>query len=223
MFENVGFVQKIKTSIYKPDPNRSDDVILPPLAIKKDELITEDTRIRDLYRKGWENKKRKKPITEVVIHGTAGGSNAESLLKWMAGGERAHEYNKGIALFHYLIGKAGKVIEVIPPNYWVYHSSSGWHDKKTIGIEMMNPSKLNDISYTNEQYNALEKLIFDFLMPAYPTLNRITSHRYNRIIYKHNYQKHCPGTGFDWAKLDSMLNSRGLTYMTDGNLRYGIA
>lgn len=222
MFENIGFIQKIKTSIYKPDPNRSDDVILPPLAIRKDELITEDMRIRDLYEKGWKKKKRKKHIKEVVLHGTAGGSDAESLLRWMAGGERAKEYNKGIALFHYLIGRAGEVIEVIHPDYWTYHSSSGWHDKETIGIEIMNPSKLNDAVYTEEQYHALEKLIFDFLMPQYQMLSRITSHRYNRIVYKNNYQKHCPGTGFDWAKLDKMLVSRGLHFKIDGNLRYGI-
>lgn len=186
--------------------------------------ITIDRQIRTKYQSGWITKIRNQPITEVVIHGTAGGSETTNLLRWMYNGERGAEYMKGIALFHYLIGRDGEIIEIIDPAYYVYHSTSGAHDKQTIGIEMMNPDKMNASNYTDAQYQSLFKLIFDYLMKLYPTINRITSHRYNIIVYNHGKlsPKQCPGTGFVWAKLDEELQRRKYQYQTDGQLRYNI-
>lgn len=191
-----------------------------------------DNRIRAKYKKGFINKTRSKPITEVVIHGTAGGTTAAGLLNWMYNGGRAKEYNRGVALFHYLIGcgkkgeKKGLLVEVLDPKYYVYHSTSGRNDKQTIGIELLNPSKGNRQPYTPAQYASLFKLIFEHLMVLYPAINRITSHRYNiwRWCSKKTAakrDKNCPGN-FDWNKLDAELRRRGYAFQTNGNLRYNI-
>lgn len=195
----------------------------PFLPEKVDEVnITIDKRVRDKYRKGWIKKVRKDNIIEITLHGTAGSSSTDGLLRWMYQGARAKQYYKGVALFHYAIGRKDyKIVEVIDPDYWVYHSSSGKHDKKTIGIELLNPSKTNRDPYTDEQYGLLFDLIFEYLIPNYPTITQISSHDYNRIVYSGLSKKGCPGN-FDWDKLSKELDARGYSYKIDGNLHYDI-
>lgn len=188
-----------------------------------------DSKIRSKYRKGWIDRTRMSklgktiPVTEIVLHGTAGCRNITDFMNWMFNGERGAEYNKGIALFHFLVGReAGEVIEILDPNYWSWHSSSGSHDKETIGIELLNPSKSNSEVYTDKQYENLISLVFDHLFPIYPTITRIVSHRYNTFAYKARNKKQCPGIRFDWALLDKELRRRGYTFLSDGQCRYEI-
>lgn len=188
---------------------------VPPTKSDVDILI--DKQIRNKYQQGWIGKKRGKAVTEIVIHGTQGGTSIEGLLSWMYGGERAKEYNQGIALFHYGIGQDGKIVEVIDPEYWVYHSSSGAHDKTTIGIELMNPDKANMQPYTEAQYKALFGLIFDHLLPLYPSIKRIVSHNYNQKTYS-GWGKQCPGQGFDWSKVTAELQARKMPHTSTGEV-----
>lgn len=191
-----------------------------------------DKKVRTKYQRGFIKKVRKKHVTEVVLHGTAGGESVSGLLHWMYNGGRATEYNKGVALFHYLIGRGAKgekdglLAEVIDPMYYVYHSSSSKHDKETVGVELINSSKSNRNPYTDGQYDSLFKLIFEHLMVLYPNINRVTSHRYNIWRWNNKWtakrrDKNCPGN-FNWNLLDSELNKRGYTFQTNGNLRYNI-
>lgn len=173
-----------------------------------DPNIIIDTRIRTKYRKGWIKKIRtKKGITEIVLHGTGGGSSISSLLRWMYNGERTKEYNKGVALFHYAIGRDGKIVEVLPVSHWVWHSSSGKHDKETIGIEMSNTSRLNAHAYTDEQYDSLFSLI-EKLLKEQLTIKTIVGHGYNRVRWGRSTRKRCPGSGFDWKRLVNFLKTK---------------
>ena len=97
--------------------------------------IIVNTSIREKYMAGFP---RPGQVTEIVIHGTGGGSTSKAMINWIMGGEREKEYRRGIALFHYLIGREGGITEIINPSKWVYHSSSGIHDKETIGIDHIN-------------------------------------------------------------------------------------
>ena len=207
--------------------------VLKPMALPpktKEIPIQIEKRVRNKYQQGWVNKVRLVPIThkvipitEIVIHGTAGGRTIAGLVNWMLGGERRLNYLRGIGLFHFLIGRErGDIVELLDCNYWVWHSSSGKHDKQTIGIECINPSKSNSGSYTKEQYENLFSLIFDHLIPTYSTITRIVSHRYNCFIYRASNKKQCPGTGFDWKLLDNELRKRGYIFKTDGQCRYDI-
>jgi hypothetical protein len=214
-------LQAITKSIPEVSETEAFDVVATNAAENMPD-ITINRQIRNRYRNGWINRTRSKNPTEVVIHGTAGGASDVGLLRWMYNGERAKEYMRGEALFHYLVGMDGSITEVIDPEYWVYHSSSGKHDKETIGIELINPSKINDIEYTPEQYKALFDLI-KYLMQIFP-ISSITSHRYNLLVYnrKTSSSKQCPGTGFSWEKVDEFLIKNNYSYQTDGNLRYNI-
>jgi len=164
-----------------------------------------DTAIREKWHRGFERERQ--PDT-VVIHGTGGGGTYQYVL----GGGRKKLYKKGIALFHYLVERDGKVIEIIDPDRWVYHSSSGKQDEKTIGIELLNHDKNNKDQYTNAQYEALFFLIFDYLCDRY-SIRIIASH--NRMKEKYSDgNKNCPGN-FDWDLLESEMVKRGLSYDHD--------
>lgn len=222
------FGNKIMDPIEAKDMSSSinDITILPTAKEEKVDIIIEK-KIRTKYKPGWIRNIRKQPITEIVLHGTGGGNTIEGFLRWMYDGERAAEYFQGIALVHYVISKSGEIVEIIDPEYYTYHSSSGRHDLKTVCIEIMNSSKSNRDPYTAKQYIALEKLIFKHLFLLYPTINRITSHRFNILSY--NTQaviakklKQCPGEGFNWGELDKMLKDNKYNFLTSGNLRYNI-
>jgi len=186
----------------------------PPFIIQEEKPLSPvevNTQVRSKYKKGWIQKVRKKPITEVVIHGTAGGSSTTGLLRWMYNGERARDYRRGISLFHYAIGVKGDIVEVIDPEFWVHHSSCGRHDKVTIGIELLNPSKDNSKKYSEFQYASLHSLIFDRLLKLYPSITRIVSHNFNQKYYS-GYGKQCPGKGFNWDVIKKELSRRKIKY-----------
>lgn len=148
-------------------------------------------------------------IDEITIHGTGGGQSALSLINWMLKGERGKQYKKGIALFHFLIGRQGEVYQIGYLDRWYYHSSSGKHDRKTIGIELVNPEPVNMGAYTDRQYTALEDLIFNMLLDNCPNISRIVSHDYNSNTYS-GYRKGCPGSQFSWIKMRDMFKQRSI-------------
>ena len=161
-------------------------------------------------------KPRYSAITEVVIHGTAGGSNAQGLINWMLSGEKDAEYSQGIALFHYAIDRDGTVYEIINPDRgWVWHSSSGAHDELTIGIELINPSSANAAEYTNPQYHALARLILNVLVLKYPTIKHLISHNFNQLRFSPSYGgKECPGAGFDWGMFKEIMEVEGAKFQS---------
>jgi len=180
-----------------------------------------DKRVRTEYYRGWINRKRSpQKIKEIVIHGTAGGDTIEHMIHWMLTGERRPRYFKGIGLFHYLIGQDGTIVEILDELYWVYHSHSDKHDKHTIGIELINTAKNNAAPYTDAQYENLFKLIFNHLLRCYPTIDSITSHKYNMIKYSH-MRYECPGN-FEWLRLRNALHEYNYTCDIDGNRHYNL-
>jgi hypothetical protein len=197
--------------------------------------IVIDKKVRTKYRDAWIKATRdpKLPIVEVVVHGTGGGRSVEGLLNWMYTDGRPG-YKKNIGFFHYAIGrgdkgeKDGLIVNVLDPEYWTYHSTCYKHDYQTIGVELLNTSLSNRDPFTDAQYDSLFKLIFDYLMPLYPTITRITGHRYN--IWRWNTEakakendKNCPGN-FDWSRVDKELSKRGFAFDSDGPMcKYNIA
>lgn len=165
-------------------------------------LATVIKEIREKYSQGFSRKNS--DVTEFVIHGTGGGSSAKSLIRWMISGERAEEYKKGIALFHYLIDRDGTVYNIIDPAKWVFHSGSGEHDIHTIGTELVNPTIGNIGSYTDIQYVNLAKLIFD-MIKSFPGIKLITTHNYLQTKYS-GFGKSCPGNIFNFDKLKLELS-----------------
>ena len=166
-----------------------------------------NTTIREKYHKGFD--REGEPITELVYHGTGGGVTASGLIIWMFNDGRPADYKKGVALFHYLIDLNGEVTEIISPENWVFHSSSGLHDSSTIGIEMINGNAHNENEYTANQYSALMKLT-STLMKKYP-ITSIVGHGQNKLKFSGMY-KECPGIKFRWDIIENDLLANGYTF-----------
>ncbi|MBN2401973.1 MAG: N-acetylmuramoyl-L-alanine amidase [Spirochaetes bacterium] len=180
-------------------------------------IINED-RIHKKYFKDIEDQFNRKveDIKEIVIHGTGGGKSARAILNWMLAGERAEQYKKGIALFHSEIDKNGDIYNILNPLYWCYHSSSGKHDKYTIGIELVNSEVDNKGSYTSNQYKSLFEMI-DAYLGLFPIAS-IVGHGYNGKKFSGKY-KNCPGN-FDWNKLQKFLIAEGFKFNKADNECY---
>jgi len=189
--------------------------IIKSIAKLGEKYYIKDTYIRNKFHKGF---KRKTPPTTIIIHGTGGTGT----YKWMKKGERGNNYRKGISLFHYLIERDGRIINIINPNRWVWHSHAGWHrdkngniiqrDASTIGIELENTSSKNTNGYTKEQYDSLSLLVFDNLMIKYP-INIIMSHsRSYKKYLKKTKPLACPGPKFDWSKINEQLELNNYSY-----------
>jgi len=162
--------------------------------------IKDYRQISEAWHKGFARKTD--DINEVVVHGTGGGTNGKVFLNWMATQGRPDEYSRGIGLFHFLIDTDGTVYQTAHLDRWYYHSSSGQHDKQTIGIELLNSNQNNEAEYTSFQYKALVELLSD-LFRSYK-ITDIVSHNFNKYKYS-NGNKNCPGN-FDWDHLHDVLS-----------------
>jgi hypothetical protein len=185
-----------------------------------------DTRIRDKYHTGFDRKDS--AVSHFIVHGTAGGSKAEDCLKWMirggdmgGGNFRKDDYKRGIALFQYMIDRDGKIIELISPHKWVYHSSTGSFDAMTIGAELINPDRNNGGGYTDMQYKSLA-MLYKFLNERFGNLKIMQGHGAIKKE-KTGSSKTCPGKGFAWMKLNSLLiDNMFHTVYNSGNERIEI-
>ncbi len=167
-----------------------------------------DTLIRTKWHRGFQ---RKKPVSEIVIHGTDGGGTYDFVLRGdgvnRLGEKFSETYKKGVALFHYLIEPGGDVIEIIDPERWVYHSTSGKHDELTIGIEVQKNSNVRS-KPTQEQMFALVALC-QMLIKRFPKIDRVVSHDYNGLKYSARPPKPCPGA-FDWGEFERLLDNENV-------------
>lgn len=149
---------------------------------------------------------RRKPITTVVVHGTAGGTTLEDLEKWVYGAPipTGPTYNMMVpsnygVTFHYAIDNTGKIGQFVPDDYWNYHSTCADADEETIGIELVMPSN----SYhapTQKQFDALIRLIVH-LREKHSTIQYVDSHSWREWYYTCIYvptqsNKDCPGMPF---------------------------
>jgi hypothetical protein len=171
-----------------------------------------DNRIRDKFHQGFTRSDLS--VTHFVIHGTGGGNTAEGNIKWMLSGglmpnghTREAQYKKGQALFQLIADRDGKIIELINPHNWVYHSSTGRFDLHTIGIELTNPDRSNGGFYTEKQYQATA-CTYLWLSDIFPNMTTIQGHGTLKQE-KTGSGKACPGTGFDWIKFNSILIDNG--------------
>lgn len=167
--------------------------------------IKVDTIIRNTFHKGFS--RLLVTPNEIVIHGSGGGGT----LNWMRGGGRAADYYKGVGLFNYLIEQDGAVWEILPPSRWAYHSCRQSADRRAIGIELVNPGRLNERPYTAKEYESLAWLIGDYLMPPYPIRKIIGHGQAWKEATAGRRTKSCPGA-FNWTTLGTALTERGITF-----------
>lgn len=151
-------------------------------------------------------------IDELIIHGTGGSESAKGLIKWMMSPDGRHkEYSQGIGLFHYVIDPKGETIQLYDPfNTWMFHSSSGLHDKKTIGVELCNSDIKNQKEYTKEQYIYLVELVKEIYKEI--PIKKISGHTVTAIEYSGKPNRTpCPGN-FGWYRFSELLRLEGFDF-----------
>lgn len=157
--------------------------------------------VREMYHEGFS--RDLEDVEEVTIHGTGGARSASGIFNWMqnlAQPWEADRWKRGVALYHFLIDRVGEIYQLVDLDRWVYHSSSGQHDKKTIGIELINPVKDNQGGYTLQQYESLDYVLGNIILPLCP-VERVSSHQFNYRNFSGG-DKSCPGPLFNWSRLD---------------------
>ena len=168
-----------------------------------------EERIQTLYACGIADKQRQpNSALEIVVHGTGGGDGTiKQFVDWQLAGELKNNWNKGIGLVHFVIGRDGQIVQTIDPHkFWTWHSTSYMHDRFTVGIELCNPSFSNSTPYTNEQYVALAGLC-DKIIRENLKCKQIQSHNWTGLTYS-GLGKQCPGIVFDWQRLINELEAR---------------
>lgn len=115
----------------------------------------------------------------IIIHTTNG--NAGTTLNQEA---RYIQYSRNISS-HYLIGKAGEIIQFLNPTQWIaYHAgcvrAMTWSNLYSIGIEMHNTPLEGHI--TPAQFNALDwltrQLMYEYQIPK----TNVQTHRYVAVF-----------------------------------------
>jgi len=149
-------------------------------------------------------------IDEIVIHCTGGGNDSESLFRYIKSGERSEGYKKGIGFYHYNICQTGLIYQTLTLEKWSFNSDSGWHDKCTIHISLMNSSFTNSEKSTKKQYKSLVELI-DHIINDGLQIKRIVGHDYNFNKYSQN-KKGCPGAGFNWKTFEKLLSKNDIEF-----------
>lgn len=152
-----------------------------------------------------------KNVSEIVIHHTAGDGGWSALEKWMTSPtcERKEQYKKFVGLTHFYIEKNGRIVQIFDIGNWAYHSCSGKHDSKTIGIELCHTSG----KFTDHQYTSLIELIQHIYQTC--PIKTIVSHDYNYKVFS-GKTKGCPGKEFDWNFLKAELQALNI----DVEMRY---
>jgi N-acetylmuramoyl-L-alanine amidase len=119
------------------------------------------------------HKARPKPPTLVVIHASAGKSDAGDV-SWIVNPKSGISY-------HYLVGRDGEVYELVSPDRIAYHAGvSEWKGVKhcntySIGVSWSNRHDGAE-PLTGAQLKAMRELL-DFLKAKHPTLKEAVTHK----------------------------------------------
>jgi N-acetylmuramoyl-L-alanine amidase len=103
---------------------------------------------------------------------------------------------------HYIIGKAGEVLQCVADEKRAWHAGPSKYDGRehvndfSIGIELVNAQTGKD-PFTNAQYQSLIALTVDLVSRHHIPLNRITGHR--NVTYYPQYRRD-PANNFDWNR-----------------------
>lgn len=167
-----------------------------------------DNIVRNKFSKGKRRLRGKNQVDTFVIHGTAGGGTLNWMRNMSTNSFRGKRYKRDIGLFHFIIERDGSITEIIDPTRWTHHATIGRRDAKTIGVELVNPSSTNTISYTKKQYESLIWL-YTYLRyrDGYKNMKSMASHARLKSKYGNGW-KNCPGRGFSWESFREELSKR---------------
>jgi len=163
------------------------------------------------YTKNYSNRPAGTIIDTIIIHHT-GSFNMNGTITWFKMQEykdpETGEMKKNVVSAHYVIGRKGKIVQMVEENNKARHAGYSYHNGKfrinnnSIGIELVGDG--NEEEYTEEQYKSLIWLCVDIMKRRKSVqLDNILSHsyirdEYNRVTMKNKAKKVDPGEYFKW-------------------------
>ncbi|MBE0659710.1 MAG: N-acetylmuramoyl-L-alanine amidase [Bryobacteraceae bacterium] len=133
----VGQMLKIP-SVTTDSSELSDNEAVPPRPPTTAPIVIDQRTFR-LPQSGFIPEEHRKDL--IVLHFTAGMSARSAYNTWVAASARVATA--------YILDVDGKIYELFDPSYWAYHlgikgadSANHLHDKRSIGIEIVNPGPL---------------------------------------------------------------------------------
>jgi N-acetyl-anhydromuramyl-L-alanine amidase AmpD len=154
----------------------------------------------------------------VILHGTAGGTSAQSIANYFA----STQGGSNPVSSHYIVGTDGTIVQAVPEvdgawaNGYLSNGHDSWWDPQvnpnniTISIEHCKPSADNSDSLTPAQQDASFKLIYDICqrwsipMRQADASGGITGHFSIDPVNR----SHCPGA-YPWDQLWAFLKKVG--------------
>ena len=123
---------------------------------------------------------------------------------------RTSKPDRYYASAHYLVGRDGEIWELAPPPIRVFHAGKSewkgrrWCNDFMIGVEMVN---VYNHPYTEEQYEAVSKLCYEFVREYRFGLNFIAGHEDVCVPDENRKRKTDPGPSWDWDRFRNDMKS----------------
>ncbi len=158
-------------------------------------------------------KPRQQPVRQIVVHAT-GGPDCDASRSFRGGtltGIVQHFLqNQGRISIHYVIGRDGKIVAMVPESEVAFHVRG--HNQDSIGIELVNDGDGRD-PFADAQIAALIDLLRGLLARHGLTIDAIKSHDElddstivcDGVTIK---RKQDPGLAFPWPRVLSALDTR---------------
>ncbi len=159
---------------------------------------------------------REQTVRQVVIHAT-GGPDCDPLRRFRGGtldGIVGHFLrHQGRISIHYIIGRDGEVVRMVPESMVAYHTRG--QNADSIGIELINDGDGQD-PFADAQIAALTSLLRDILDRYGLTGSDIKTHAELddsslTCNGKQIKRKQDPGPAFPWTALQRQLKQRAVT------------
>jgi len=106
---------------------------------------------------------------------------------------------------HYMIGREGEILEMVPLTNQAYHAGkSEWHGKKSCNGFMVGIENIGEygVEFTDKQYESNARLCAQLMTEYGFGLNMITGHEFVSPGRKKD-----PGPTFNWQHLHELINS----------------
>ncbi|MGH0035657.1 MAG: N-acetylmuramoyl-L-alanine amidase [Myxococcota bacterium] len=123
-----------------------------------DTSVLTEPPISEWHREAEDFKSRTAPVNLIVLHAT-GGPSCDPRTSFKGGtrsGNEQHFLRTPSLSVHYVIGRGGKLVEMVDPDLVAYHAKG--HNSRSVGIELVNDGDGKD-PFSYEQLSTLFRLL----------------------------------------------------------------
>jgi len=176
-------------------------------------------RIQQASSPNWDARPAGVKVDAIIVHDTKspGVTTAAAIARWFARPDAK-------VSAHYVIGKAGEVVQCVPEEGRAWHAGpSSLAGRRrvndfSVGIELVNDETNHD-PFTDAQYRSLELLTADLITRYKISQARIVGHRH---VTDYPEERQDPANNFDWARyragVKTILATKVVRRLPDGTL-----